>query len=152
MSYTGKQRMLNAYRGKFSDRIPIAPELWYYYPAKVLGVNMIEFERNVSFHMALKTVFEKFNCEGWGIVFGEHESEDVEQKTSEKWLNDKELLSKCDIITPKGKLTSSTVFSTDEPSWVVERPIKDIKRDLPAYEQLTIAGNPEKINFQKINK
>lgn len=61
---TGRQRMLNAYRGEFSDRIAIAPEFWYYYPAKVLGVDMIEFEQEVPFHLALKTVFEKFDCEG----------------------------------------------------------------------------------------
>ena len=42
MNYTGKQRMLNAYKGVFSDRIAISPEFWYYYPAKVLGVDMIE--------------------------------------------------------------------------------------------------------------
>jgi len=34
---TGKQRMLNAYRGIFNDRVAIAPEFWYYYPSKVLG-------------------------------------------------------------------------------------------------------------------
>ena len=35
-------RMLNAYRGVFSDRVAIAPEFWCYYPAKVLGVDMID--------------------------------------------------------------------------------------------------------------
>ncbi len=66
---TGKQRMLNAYRGLPNDRPAVAPEFWYYYPAKVLGVDMIQFEREVPFHLALKTTFEKFGCEGWGIAF-----------------------------------------------------------------------------------
>jgi uroporphyrinogen decarboxylase-like protein len=152
MIYTGRQRMLNAYKGKFSDRITIAPELWYYYPAKVLGVDMIEFQRNVPFHLALKTVFEKFDCEGWGVVFAKHENEYIEQQTTDKWLNDHELLTTCKIITPKGELTSSSQFSKDEPSWSVEKPIKDIERDLPAYELVTIGGNPDKINPEKINK
>ena len=38
---TGKQRMLNAYRGLPTDTPAVAPELWYYYPARVLGVDMI---------------------------------------------------------------------------------------------------------------
>ena len=62
---TPKQRMINAYRGQFSDRVAIAPEFWYYYPAKLLGVDMIEFQREVPFHQALKTTFAKFSCEGW---------------------------------------------------------------------------------------
>ena len=59
MITTPKQRMLNAYRGTFSDRYPVAPEFWNYYPARILGVDMIEFEREVPFHLALKTTFEK---------------------------------------------------------------------------------------------
>ncbi len=62
MQNTGKERMLNAYRGIFSDRIAIAPEFWYYYPAKLLGVDMIEFQREVPFHTALKTTFARFGC------------------------------------------------------------------------------------------
>ena len=60
--------MLNSYRGRFSDRPAAAPEFWYYYPAKVLGVDMIEFQREIPFHQALLTTFEKFDCEGWGIA------------------------------------------------------------------------------------
>ena len=65
---TGKQRMLLAYRGQAADRPAVAPEFWYYYPAKLLGIDMIEFSRNVPFHKALKTTFAKFGCEGWGVA------------------------------------------------------------------------------------
>jgi Uroporphyrinogen decarboxylase (URO-D) len=149
---TGKQRMLNAYRGEFSDRIAIAPEFWYYYPAKLLGVDMIEFEREVPFHLALKTVFEKFECEGWGVVFTEHENEYIEQQTTEKWLNNDELLVTNKIITPKGVLTGSTQYSKAEPSWQVERLIKNIERDLPVYELMTMGGKTDKINVDAINQ
>jgi len=67
MTFTPKQRMLSAYRGIWSDRVPVAPEFWYYYPAKLLGVDMIQFSREVPFHQALKTTFEAFECEGWGV-------------------------------------------------------------------------------------
>jgi len=152
MNYTGKQRMFNAYKGVFSDRIAIAPEFWYYYPAKVLGVDMIEFEREVPFHMALKTVFEKYECEGWGIAFCGHENEHYESKTVEKWLNDDELLIRTVTETPKGPLVSSKQMSRLEPSWAMERPIKDLEKDLPAYEMITLGGNPENILADDANK
>lgn len=47
-NYTFKKRMLNAYKRIFSDRYPVAPEFWYYYPAKLLGVDMIAFESEVD--------------------------------------------------------------------------------------------------------
>jgi len=47
--FTSKQRMLNAYRGIPSDLPAVAPEFWYYFPAKLLGLDMIEFSR-VPFH------------------------------------------------------------------------------------------------------
>ena len=75
--------MLNAYRGRPNDRVAVAPEFWYYYPAKVLGVNMLEFSRDVPFHMALRTTFETFNCEGWGVAFCSPPNPDVTTKTDE---------------------------------------------------------------------
>jgi len=37
MNITPKKRMLTAYKGQKPDRVPVAPEFWYYIPAKVLG-------------------------------------------------------------------------------------------------------------------
>ncbi len=105
--YTGKERMLNAYRGVASDRVAIAPEFWYYYPAKLLGVDMIEFERSVPFHMALKTTFEKFGCEGWGAAFCGVPNADVSGETRENWLDEDRMLVQWTTKTPFGELTSS---------------------------------------------
>jgi uroporphyrinogen-III decarboxylase len=106
----------------------------------------------VPFHQALKHSFETFSCEGWGIVFSKHENEAEEEITTEKWIDDDELLTTTDIQTPLGTLRSKTQYSKKEPSWLVERPIKEIERDLPAYESMTMGGNPEKINATDINK
>ena len=88
MPMTPKQRMLNAYRGLPSDRPPVAPELWYYYPAKLLGVDMIRFAREVPFHQALKTAFEAFQCEGWGVAFAAIPNPDVTVSSREVWVDD----------------------------------------------------------------
>ncbi len=149
---TGKQRMLNAYRGLFSDRVAVAPELWYYYPAKVLGVDMIEFQREVPFHQALKTTFEKFGCEGWGVAFAGAPNPNVSTTCSETWLDETTLEVRSATRTPHGELTSAQRLSRDEPSWAVERPIKDISRDLPAWEDAAFGGDPADVDVSGLLK
>jgi hypothetical protein len=146
---TGKQRMLNAYRGLFSDRVAIAPEFWYYYPARLLGVDMIEFLRSVPFHQALKKTFETFGCEGWGIVFADVPSADVEQKSTEHWVSEAALEVESTTITPHGTLTSRTRYDRKEPAWSVERPIKVVERDLAAWEHASF-GQVEEMDVSKL--
>jgi uroporphyrinogen-III decarboxylase len=140
---TPKQRMLNAYRGLPSDRLPVAPELWYYYPAKLLGVDMIEFERTVPFHQALKQAFEHYGCEGWGVAFAGAPNDRVSGESSEHWVDADTLEVRHVTHTPHGDLTSAQRYHREEPSWSVERPIKDLKRDLPAWELSALGGVPE---------
>ncbi|MFW5857061.1 MAG: hypothetical protein ACOCX4_04205, partial [Planctomycetota bacterium] len=141
---TPKERMLNAYCGRPSDRPAVAPELWTYYPAKLLGVDMIAFEREVPFHQALMQAFAHFDCEGWGIVFGGGgAAPDVETRSEERWIDDDTLEVSSRTRTPAGAFTRRQRFHRDEPSWPVERPIKDFVRDLPAWEAATFGGAPE---------
>jgi hypothetical protein len=142
---TGKERMLRAYRGAWSDRIAIAPEFWYYYPAKLLGVDMIEFERDVPFHLALKTAFSTFDCEGWGTVFPHCPNPCVTRASRDRWLDHDTLVEQSVTHTSAGDLTTAQRFSRQEPSWVIERPVKDLARDLPAWELATFGGEPEAI-------
>ena len=65
---TPRQRMLAAYEGRYADTVPVAPEFWYYIPARLLGVPMYDFEREVPHWQALQTTFKHYGCEGWGIV------------------------------------------------------------------------------------
>ncbi len=140
---TPRQRMLNAYRGRPNDRVAVAPEFWYYYPARLLGVDMIEFARDVPFHQALKTTFETFDCEGWGIVSGSIPNAGVTCDSAERRLDDDTFEVRTTTQTPLGELTSVQHVSRTEPGWVVERPVKDIERDLPAYVFATLGGAPD---------
>jgi hypothetical protein len=140
---TGKQRMLNAYRGLANDRVPIAPEFWYYYTAKLLGVDMIAFEREVPFHQALKTTFQRFDCDGWALTFGGPPNDRVSGSSSEHWLDRDTLEVHWTTRTPLGDLTSAQRYTRDEPSWAIERPIKDPARDLPAFLLAHLDGQPE---------
>jgi len=149
---TGKQRMLNAYRGIPSDRPAVAPEFWYYYPAKILGVDMIQFQREVPFHQALKTTFEKFDCEGWGIAFADIPNARVTANRRETWVDADTLKVRTTTRTPRGELTSASRLSRQEPGWTIERPVKDLTRDLPAWEEIAFGGEPEAMNVQPLVK
>lgn len=144
--------MLNSYRGRFSDTPAVAPEFWYYYPAKVLGVDMIEFQRDVPFHQALRTTFEKFDCEGWGVAFAAVPNDKVTRRAEEKWTDDDNLEVRHVTQTPLGTLTSASRQSRDEPSWQIERPIKDIERDLPAWELASLGGDPAAMDVSPLIK
>ena len=137
-TFTPKQRMLNAYRGQPSDRWAVAPEFWYYYPARLLGVDMIEFQREVPFHLALKTTFERFDCEGWGIAFARIGNPNVTTKSHERWVSPDRLEVTRTLRTPHGELTSGTLFDRHEPCWEIQRPIKDPARDLDAFLDIAL--------------
>ena len=137
---SGKQRMLDAYRGVRSGHVPVAPEFWCYYPARVLGVDMIEFEREVPFHLALKATFERFACDGWGVCSPHVPNEHVTSETREEWVGDDTLLVRTVTRTPLGELASATRHDRHEPGWVVERPVKDVERDLAAWELAALGG------------
>lgn len=139
---TSKQRMLNAYRGVRNDVVAIAPELWYYYPAKLLGVDMIAFQREVPFHQALKTAFEHFGCEGWGVAFAGIPNDRVTGTSQEVWLDEDTLEVRATTHTPAGDLHSRQRYHRAEPSWSVERVIKDLACDLPAWEEAAFGGDP----------
>ncbi|OPZ27366.1 MAG: methylcobalamin:coenzyme M methyltransferase [Lentisphaerae bacterium ADurb.BinA184] len=144
--FTGKQRMLNAYRGVFSDRVAVAPEFWFYYPAKVMGVDMIAFGREVPFHLALKKTFETFGCEGWGVAFGGPPNPQVSGVSTDRWVDAETLETRHLTRTPFGELTSVSRGTRDEPAWSIERPVKDFARDLPAWECVALGGNPEDLD------
>lgn len=143
---TPKQRMLNAYRGILNDRLAVAPEFWYYYPAKVLGVDMIEFH-DIPFHRAIRPTFEKFGCEGWAVAGARLPIRDTESTSSQRWLNDHRREDRTVTRTPFGTLTSALVLNrNDAANWQSELPIKDLARDLPAYAHMTLGDNPESVD------
>ena len=130
---TPKQRMLAAYRGEYPDTVPVAPEFWYYIPAKVLGLNMIDFAR-VPFWQALQTTFRHYGTEGWGSAFVGVPCPDVERSSITSDGGDGRLLTHSTSKTPFGTLTSASMEDPHEPGWAMERPIKVFERDWPAYK------------------
>jgi hypothetical protein len=135
---TPRQRMLAAYRGLPADTVPLAPEFWYYVPARVLGVDMITFEREVPHWQALQRTFAHYGTEGWGICSPSIPTPDV--RAREEWvdLGEGRFESRVTMQTPHGTLTRGQRYDRREPSWAVDRPIKDFERDWPAYRATTL--------------
>lgn len=116
--FTPRQRMLNAYKGVFSDRPPVAPEFWYYYPAKVLGVGMMELEREIPFWQALQTTFRKYGTEGWGAVFPAVTHPDVKKTVKLKKISETQYRETVFTEYGSARLEAAKIYDAMEPSWV----------------------------------
>ena len=117
-----------------------------------LGVDMIEFAQDVPFHQALKTAFEHFACEGWGIVPTHVPNPLITSAVKETWLDADTLDVLSTIRTPHGELTAGSRLSREEPSWATKRPMVDLTQDLPAWETLVFGGTPEDMDVSNLVK
>lgn len=147
---TPKQRMLAAYRGQAADTVPVAPEFWYYIPARLLGVDMLTFQREVPHWQALQKTFKHYGTEGWGGIGAGAPCADVTGKTEWVELGDGQSEARYTTVTPFGTLTSRNHFDLIEPSWCVERPIKDFERDWPAFRASSM-GDVAAIDWKHVN-
>lgn len=137
---TSKQRMLAAYRGELPDCVPVAPEFWCYYPARLLGLDMVTFEREVPHWEALQKTFKHYGTDGWGIVGPAVPAQDVRYHGDWVDLGGGRFESRTTAETPHGTLSMRQQFDRVEPSWVVERPVKVFERDWPAYRDMTLGS------------
>lgn len=147
---TPRQRMLAAYRGELPDFTPVAPEFWYYVPARVLGLDMIRFEREVEHWEALLKTFTYYQTEGWGIIAP---AVPTDSTSAEEWtdIGNGRFQSVVTTKNPLGEIRASSIFDPVEPSWIIEHPVKDLDRDWPVYVQSTL-GNPEQADYSKIDR
>jgi len=143
--------MVAAYRGVLPDAVPVAPEFWYYVPARIMGVDMITFEREVPLWEALQRTFKYYGTEGWGAVFPAIPT--LGASACEEWvdLGEGRFESRVTTETPFGTLTSRQRYDRREPSWTVERPIKVFERDWPAYRAATL-GLVEEADWRGVQR
>ena len=128
-AFTPKKRMLNAYRGIASDRYAVAPEFWYYFPAKKLGLSMMEFEREVPFWQSLQQVFKMYGCEGWGTIFPEIHRDSVKRSVNFIRTDEHNYREETNWFYNGNEFTSLKAFHDTEPSWVLKHPANP--SDLP---------------------
>ena len=134
-----KERMLNAYKGIFSDFYPVSPEFWCYYPAKVLGVNMVELQREIPHWKAMRETFLKYDADGWCTASPNAENSMISGEGEFKRISDTRYRSKS--VTRYGgvALESSAIFDVFEPCWSESYPVKN-EGDLEAYMNAQLYG------------
>lgn len=145
--FTPKKRMLNAYRGIFSDHYPVAPEFWYYYPAKVMGIDMIEFEREIPHWKAMQETFSTYNCEGWGIVAPVVNNPERKVASSFKKISNSEYRGETIETYKSGRFRSSRIYMKEEPSWTENHPVEK-PEELPLYLEMVLSEKNE-FDFSK---
>lgn len=139
---THKERMLNGYKGIRSDFYPVAPEFWFYYPAKILGVSMIELQREIPHWKALQAAFRRFDCEGWGVVKAEMKTPYVEKNSLFYKLDERNYRLR-ETIQYRGNIfETSQLFNIEHPSWIEEYPVKN-EKDLDIYLQYIFTDTAE---------
>ena len=149
---TPRQRMLAAYTGQPTDFVPVAPEFWYYLPASLLGLSMIEFELEVPHWQALQQTFRHYASEGWGIAAPSVPSGlGGKVTTADRWSGERQLVRTTEVNVDRQVLRSRQVFDQLEPSWMVERYIKDFDRDWPGYEKLSLV-DPEELDWKPVQQ
>ena len=133
---TPRSRMLSAYQGTQTDRIPVAPEFWNYLPARLLGLNMIEFQRELPHWKALQKTFRHYQCDGWGIVSPAAPPCPFPFDHSELKKPGGRIEQRRIIHAPAADLVVRRLLDPENPPWSVEKPIKDFERDWPSYEKI----------------
>jgi len=128
-----RERMVRAYRGEWSDVVPVAPEFWYFVPAKVLGVDMVTFQREVPHWSSLQTTFRYYGSEGWGITAPTCPNPDVDVSSNFRKIAEGRYEDRVTTRTRHGTLTSRRQYHVEQPSWVTERPIKRLEDDYEAW-------------------
>lgn len=147
---TPRSRMLAAYTGQPSDRIPVAPEFWYYLPARLLGVSMITLEREMPHWQALQAAFRHYGCEGWGIVApGRPAGLGGYTYSHDRWNPEGQLEVTTWLEAGARRLRTRQVYDHLEPSWTVERFIKDFDQDWPLYKRYALA-DPEELEWAPV--
>jgi hypothetical protein len=136
---TARARMLDAYTGQANERPPVAPEFWYYLPARVLGISMIELELEVPHWQALQQTFSHYQSEGWGIAApGLPQGWGGKETCRTDWTADGQLEMTVELRVGGLDLRRRQIYDPREPSWAVERLVKDFERDWPAYAQMAL--------------
>ena len=152
MPLSPRNRMLAAYQGQPADRIAVAPEFWYYIPARLLNLSMVEFELEVPHWQALQHTFKHYQCDGWGIVAPETPADwgwpetHTRRKQENGRLEDLAVIESDDFT-----LTARTLYDPVEPSWQTERYIKNFHLDWPVYESQVLAP-PAELDWKPVQK
>lgn len=138
---TSKERFLTTLRNEVPDRVPVAPDISNYIPAKRTGLPFwdIYYFQKTSLWRAYLAAVEYYGMEAWVASAIDaplrYAATDVETTTTHEYRSDIDAMIQRTVAhTAAGTLTSQqTCFRADPPS-PTEKPIKDLVRDFAAFK------------------
>ncbi len=140
---TSKERFIAAIKNQRPDRVPVAPDISNYVPAKSTGLPFwdIYFFEQYPLWQAYLDMVDKFGFDGWNAssygVWGTPVNPSFTVKESYDYLkSDNAVVKTATYHTPGGDLVDKWLCFRGDPPSPVEKPIKDIVRDFPKYRHL----------------
>ena len=159
MPSSWRERYLVAARGGQPDRVPIAPELFYYIPVRVTGLRCIDVAPvglTLPFHQ-LKTWQAQLACArhfdfcGWVMPAANAIHDKVVTETEIATRPDGSRDVRLTHHTTAGTVQEAYWFPVDDAAWHTERCVKDPERDWPAYLDLFF-GDPIDLDLREVSE
>lgn len=137
---TPRERIMTALRNKQPDRVPATPDISIMIPCRLTGKPFweIEVNNNPSLTSAYINAAKYFGIEGW-MFNGTLTFKQKSKVTGERKIirSDKDLWEVQYIIhTPDGDMTQTMISPWNNPSTMIEKPVKDIKEDFKKLKHL----------------
>lgn len=130
---TGRERIMTALRNQQPDRVPATPDISIMIPCRLTGKPFYEIEvsENPSLTSAYIHAVKYFGIDGWmfnGTLDFERKSEIIEEK--QVTLKERDHWEVKTIFhTPDGELTQTLYSPWDNPSTMIEKPVKKFRQD-----------------------
>jgi len=118
VDFSPKERMLRAYKGQFSDRYAVAPEFWFYLPARLLKMDMVELEREHPHWKVLQDTFNYYGSEGWGSASPNIVNQNKETSVILKAVSETRYREEITTKYKGKKFFSTIIYDKNEPSWL----------------------------------
>jgi hypothetical protein len=144
---TWKDRYLAAARHEEPDIVPVAPELFFYIPARVSGYPMwqvapvgltLPFHRIKTWEAQLQAA-AYFDVCGWIVPAVNYVNPAVHTETIVKVEGDGGRRVTLVHHTSRGPVREGYWFPADDAAWHTERCVKDFDEDWPRFEELFFA-------------
>ncbi len=137
---TGRERIMTALRGEQPDRVPATPDISIMIPCRLTGKPFwdIEVNENPSLTFAYINAVRYFGIDGW-MFNGTLDFQLKSQVSTDKeiiWRDDEKWIVRYTTHTPDGDLTQVMYSPRDNPSTMVEKYLKDLKRDFKKIRHL----------------
>jgi uroporphyrinogen decarboxylase len=142
--------MFTAYRNQQPDCVPISPELWYDIP---LTISRVPFEDvclgNCPLWRIQLTAHEYFGTDAWIVPFPGRSAAVPEPRIKSRQIDNKTMEIEYVYETSRGPLRRVTRNTDVYYDWAIERPVKDLRVDMPKHEEVVLA-DPTQCDLSEI--